>query len=262
MLEDIRLEIKDVSSQYGDHSVLKKVSFRAKSGQLICLLGPNGVGKSTLFRCILRLQHYSGIIRIDGVDNNKLTPKMRARKISYIPQNHIPTYNYKVKDIVLMGTSSGLDAFSLPGKLENDRVDSALEKMGIIHLKDRGYANISGGERQLVLIARALAQDTQIMIMDEPTSNLDYGNQNRVLQKIKELEGEGFAIIMSMHNPEQAFLYASKVMALENGELIGYGDTDELLDEEMLSKLYQLNVKIFTVGDNNTKVCIPYSFCP
>lgn len=257
VLEDTRLEIENVSFNYGNHIVLKQVSFRAKTGQLICLLGPNGVGKSTLFRCILGLHHYSGTIRIDGIDNNKLTAKMRAKKIAYIPQNHIPTFNYKVKDIVLMGTSSGLDVFSLPGKVENARVDEALMKMGIMHLKERGYANISGGERQLVLIARALAQDTEIMIMDEPTSNLDYGNQNRVLQKIKELEGDGYTIIMSMHNPEQAFLYASKVMALENGMLIGYGETDEILDEQMLFKLYQLDVKIYTVGDDNTKVCIP-----
>ena len=254
------LVVSDISFSYGAHSVLKNVSFSAESGQLLSVLGPNGVGKSTLFQCILRiLSNYSGRITIDGKDIKTFEISELAKKIAYIPQSHAPVFDFSVFDIVLMGTSAQVSAVSLPGKHQLELAEKALERVGITHLKHRGYLQISGGERQLVLIARALAQNAKILIMDEPTSSLDYGNQIRVLSQIRKLAGEGYTVVLSTHNPDQAFLFADQVIALFDGQVIRQGRPNDVISDELMKQLYNVEVEVHSLYMDRVRVCLPKS---
>ena len=180
--------------------------------------GPNGVGKSTLFRCILGLNgNYQGDILINGKNLRSLSIKERAREISYIPQSHAPVYDYEVLDVVLMSTGADLGMMRTPGPRHRKRAYRALERIGIEHLAHRTYTQISGGEQQLTLIARAIAQDAKTIIMDEPTSALDYGNTVRVLSCVRQLAREGLSIVQSTHQPDQAFLYSDKTLVINKG---------------------------------------------
>ena len=207
------VEVSNLSFSYGDRLIIDKINFYVEDGQLISVLGPNGVGKSTLFRCILGLlKDYTGKIFLTGKDIKKLSTGEMAKLIAYIPQSHYPSFNYSVFDMVLMGTAVQISSLSSPGKKQIELVNRALDKMGIYHLKERGYMQISGGERQLVLLARALVQEAKILVLDEPTSNLDFGNQIKVMLQIKNLAKEGYTIIQSTHNPDQTFLFSDKIM--------------------------------------------------
>lgn len=254
----MNLEVKHIHFSYGNHKVLTDISFLAKSGMFLSVLGPNGVGKSTLFKCLLGICILDeGEILIDGQNIRSLTPKNRAQKIAYIPQLHEVYFSYSVFDMVLMGTTAGLSPFSSPGSLEYQKVENALSRLGILHLKDRDYAKISGGERQLVLIARALAQDAHILIMDEPSANLDFGNRIRVMQTIQSLTKEGYLIIQSTHDPEQAFFYSDQVLALLDGQVFAYGTPSNIITPELISRLYQVDVEICSLQNDSIRVCIP-----
>ena len=240
--------------------VLRDVSFKIEAGHFVCLLGPNGVGKSTLFKCMLGLlPGFSGSIRIDGADIRTLTPRQLARKVAYIPQSTAPAFNYSVADVVLMGTTSLVTGFSAPRKKEMAYVESALEQINIGYLRDRMFLNISGGERQLVLIARALAQQARILFMDEPTANLDYGNQVRVLERVRQLSREGYTVIQSTHNPDQAFMYADEVMAVMDGQIEAYGSPAKIMDSELIRKLYRVNVSVESLRGGEVRMCVPTS---
>lgn len=168
------IDVAHLSFSYGSREILHDLSFSIPDGCLVNVLGPNGVGKSTLFRCILGLSpHYSGTILVNGKNLRALSVRERAREISYIPQSHAPVYDYEVVDVVLMATGNDLKMLATPGEAQLQRAHEALARIGIEHLAHRTYTQISGGEQQLVLIARALAQNAQTIIMDEPTSALD-----------------------------------------------------------------------------------------
>lgn len=254
------ISIKSLNFKYKDRPILKNISFEAQSGDLICVLGPNGVGKSTLFKCILGLlKGYEGEVLINNNNIKNLSRKLIANEIAYIPQSHFPTFNFSVFNVVLMGTTSHFSVTSSPSKKEEDLVNETLEKLGISHLKNRGYGEISGGERQLVLIARALTQKAKVLIMDEPTANLDYGNQVKVMKKVKELSDEGYTIILSTHNPEHAFLYANKVMVIYGGEITNFGVPKDILTEDLLEKIYNVKVSLYDISnnDNMLRICVP-----
>ena len=253
-------EVKDLYFAYQQHKVLKGVTFSADLGDFICLLGENGAGKTTLFRCMLGLlKGYQGEILIEGESLKRFSVRQLAKKIAYIPQAHAPTFNYTVAQTVLMGASVQLNRFRTPGKQEEKLVEENLERLGISHLAQRGYAEISGGERQLVLIARALAQQSKMLVMDEPTANLDYGNQIRVMQQIQTLAGEGYLVLLSTHNPEHALLYSDKVLVLRHGKTDLFGKTREILSESVVTELYNIPVKIHEIEtDSGTlPVCAP-----
>ena len=185
--------VENLSFSYGTADVLKSVSFCAEYGEFLSVLGPNGVGKSTLFRCMLGLLTPSqGRTLIDDRDISEMTAAELSKNIAYIPQSHSPVFNYSVLDIVLMGTTAQLGKFSSPGKEQRKQAIEVMERLNIADLQNRGYRNISGGERQLVLIARAMAQQAKILIMDEPSSSLDFGNRNRVMDTIKGLAEQGY----------------------------------------------------------------------
>ncbi|SDB19776.1 ABC transporter ATP-binding protein [Eubacterium oxidoreducens] len=238
--------------------VLKDINFEIEDGKLVCLLGPNGVGKSTLFKTILRLlPGYEGKIYLDGQDTSSLSVKDMARLVAYIPQSHEPTFNYTVYEMVLMGTTVGLSTFSSPGRRQKELVDEKLEMLGITKLRNRGFAQISGGERQLALIARALVQETKVLIMDEPTANLDYGNTIRVLEQIKGLTGSGYTILQATHQPDQAFLFADEVLAISQGTVLAKGNPKDVITPSFVDTLYQVKVDIQSLYNDEIRVCVP-----
>lgn len=252
------IEVSNLSFSYGNRLIIDNIKFKAEDNQLISVLGPNGVGKSTLFRCILGLlKGYKGQILIKGKDIKKLGASEMARLIAYIPQSHFPSFNYSVFDMVLMGTTVQVSSISSPGKKQIELVEKVLDKMGIYQLKDRGYMQISGGERQLVLLARALAQEARILVLDEPTSNLDFGNQVKVMTQIKNLAKEGYTIIQSTHNPDQTFLFSDKIIAMKDGKILKCGKPVDVFSDDLIKSLYEVNVKIQSLYDDKIRVCIP-----
>ena len=243
------LTVSDLSFSYGKNSVLRGVTFSLGEGQLVALLGANGAGKTTLFRCILGLNEaYTGSIALDGSEVRALTARQLSHRIAYIPQVHYPAFQYSVLEMVLMGTTHRLSAVSSPGKKEHSNALHALQTLGIEHLSQRDYGKLSGGEQQLVLIARALVQGTKLLVMDEPTSSLDYGNQLRVLSAVRHLTREGYTVLLSTHDPQHALSYADRVLALSGGTLIADGTAHEVLSPALIRILYGVDCEFSPDG--------------
>lgn len=252
------LKIENLEFSYRGWKVLKKLNVTLEEGNLVCVMGKNGAGKTTMFRCILGLlSNYKGRILIDGKDSKGFSIREAADAIAYIPQSHSTVYNYSVMDMVLMGTTASMGRFGTPKEEQKKRALGALRLVQIEHLKNRTFCHISGGEQQMVLIARAIAQQARILIMDEPCSSLDYGNQIRVMEMAKYLAGEGYLILMSTHNPDHALLYGDQALVLEDGVAAHLGKPAEVLTEEVLRKLYNVEVSLCKLGNSEIKVCIP-----
>ena len=231
----MEIEVQNLTFSYGKQPALRKVSFSVQKGTLTAVLGANGAGKSTLVRCLLGfLTPQAGGIRLSGT----LDRRAAAREIAYIPQSSEPIFNYTVIDTVLMGTTGTMNVLQRPGRRQQEAAMQALQRLGIEALAQRGIGTISGGERQLALIARALVQNAEILIMDEPTANLDFGNQQRVLAQIRALTARGYTVLLSTHNPEHALHYAHRVLALQDGHIAADGPTETALTPQLLQTLY------------------------
>ena len=251
----MKLNVNELSFSYEiGKEILHYVNFSVESGQLLAVLGPNGAGKSTLFRCLMGAQAgFSGEVTLDGVSISDLSGKERAKRIAYIPQIHRPTFGYTVLETVLMGTTRQLGAFSQPKQAQIDAAMAALEKVGIVSLAERNVARLGGGEFQLTLIARALSQQADVLLMDEPTASLDYGNQFRILSLVKELCKQNYTVIISTHDPQHALTFADKVLALDKGTVAAFGETGQVMTAELLHRLYGVEVT-FTEADGKTLV--------
>ena len=237
------LSVENLSFSYGKAPVLRDVTFTAEKGELLSVLGPNGVGKTTLFRCVLgTLPPSSGRVTVDGCDLTTLPPRERARRIAYIPQIHPATFGYTVLDTVLMGAARQLNAFQQPQAAQIRQAEEALEQVGAAHLRERNFAHLSGGEQQLVLIARALAQRAEVLVMDEPTSALDYGNQLRILQMVRRLAAQGYTVVLSTHNPQHALTFAHRLLVLHDGTAAALGRPADVLTPALMEKLYGVQV--------------------
>lgn len=225
--------------------VIDQLSFSLQPGELLCILGANGIGKTTMYRTILGfLPLLGGEISIDGHSIRQLSGPRLAKRVAYVPQYHNPPFPYTVFDVVLMGRGAHLSDVSSPGKKDRNIACEMMERMGILSLQNEIYTQISGGERQLVLIARALTQQTDYILMDEPSSNLDFGNQIRMLRVIKNLTEEGIGICFTTHQPEHAFLTDASVLALEGSDRFQKGTAREIITEDLLQRMYGLQAKV------------------
>jgi iron complex transport system ATP-binding protein len=257
----MKFEVQHADCGYGNTSILRNISLSIESGSILCLLGPNGVGKTTLFKSMLGfLKLKAGHVLIDGEDISTWPIKETAKTIGYVPQVHTPPFPFTVIDVVAMGRVAHMGLFGTPSEKDMEEADSALERLGVIAFRDKIYTEISGGERQMVLIARALAQHPKILIMDEPTSNLDFGNQIRVLTQIKALANDGLAVIMTSHFPDHAFLCSTEVGLLKRDSTLIVGQAEDVVTEENLRAAYGVDVRIIRqqiAGREWLKSCVP-----
>ena len=257
----MELTLKHVTCGYGTTPILKDVSLTLRQGEIVCILGPNGIGKTTVFRSVLGfLKLLEGEVLLDGVPRDRIRARDFAKCVGYVPQSHEPPFPYSVPDVVVMGRAAHLRPFEAPGLEEYRIVDQVLNMLEISYLREKTYTQISGGERQMVLIARALAQNSGLLVMDEPTANLDFGNQIHVLQSIKKLTASGLGVLMTTHNPDHAFLCCDRVILLTKDKQVLEGTVDEIVTEENLRKAYGVEVRITTtVTETGEKIrsCVP-----
>ncbi len=254
------IKVNELSFAYDRDKILEDISFEIGSGQLVAILGANGAGKSTLFKCMLGLlRKFEGEIRLGGRNIREMSRKEMAKLAAYIPQSETPVFNYTVRDSVLMGTTGMLSPLQAPGAEQMAIAERAMDYLDIGYMADRGINEISGGERQLTLLARAMAQKAKVLIMDEPTANLDYGNQQHVLRHIQKMAGQGYTILLSTHNPEHALQYATHVLAIKDHRVLAAGDAKSILTEELIKDIYGLEVKVIEVpiGGKTVRSCIP-----
>ncbi len=244
------IDVQNLSFAYKEQPVLQNLSFSIEKNKVYYLLGENGAGKTTLFRCMLGLLPFKGNILLNNTPLMRLTEKERSAQMAYIPQVHTSAFKYSVLDMVLMGTARTLSVFKSPGASEKERALDALQKLSILHLKDRDFCTLSGGEKQLVIIARALAQNARILLMDEPSSSLDYGNQIRLSERILHLSKEGYTILLSSHNPEHALRFGDQVLALKDGALLSQGTPQDVITDDLIFSLYNLHAEVVHINQN------------
>jgi iron complex transport system ATP-binding protein len=239
------VEAENLRFSYGDLMIVKEVSFEAQAGEVLAILGSNGCGKTTLLKCLNMLLRPEGSVLVDKQDIRNLKGRDLAMLISYVPQIHAPSFPYKVIDVVVSGRTPRL-GFSMPADEDYDLAQKALEKVGISALASKSYTQLSGGELKLVLIARALVQQPKVLLLDEPTSHLDFRNRVVVLKVLREIAREGIAVIISEHDPNLASLFSDKVLLMKNkGEIVTYGQAVDALTPENIMEVYGLDVEIF-----------------
>ena len=233
------LEACTLDIGHGQRRVGQGIAFAMVPGEVLCLLGPNGSGKTTLFRTLLGLlPPLAGEVRVLGEPVTAWSRSAFARHVGYVPQAHAGIFPFSVEDVVLMGRAARIARFATPSQHDRDCALHCLQTLGIAHLRQRIYTAISGGERQLVLIARALAQEPVLLVMDEPTASLDFGNQIRVLETIDQLRQQGMAVLLSTHQPEHALRIADRIALLGGGRLLGVGTPAETATPARLATLY------------------------
>lgn len=235
------IEVKGI--EYKD--VIKGISFRVKRGEICVLFGPNGAGKTTLLKCIGGLIHpQKGDVFFDGISLLSLPLSERAKNVAYLPQFPSVPFSYKVKDVVLMGRAPYYRIFSCPGKEDEKLCINVLEDLGCGHLMDRDILTLSGGERELVYLARSLVQEASILLLDEPTSHLDFGHASMVIDKIREeTKRRGLITLIALHNPWEVISIADKVVVLKEGRKFAEGNKD-IINPSLLHELYGMEVKL------------------
>ncbi|MGI3746967.1 MAG: ABC transporter ATP-binding protein [Janthinobacterium lividum] len=251
-----RLQARQLSYRVGDRLILDNICLDIKAGDNIALLGANGAGKSTLMRLLLGLlTPHAGEVVIDGQPMRSMKRRTVARQIAYVPQSHVPSFPFSVAHIVGQGLLPIMGLGHAPSRDDKTSVQQALTDLGILHLSERPYTELSGGERQLVLIARAMVQRANIIVLDEPVTGLDYGHQLRLLALLKRLAAQGISILSSTHRPEHALASANRVLVLHDGQLIADGAPHDVIDSALMARLYQVAVE--QIDTNGHRFFIP-----
>ena len=247
----MKFEVRDGCFCYEKgREILRNISFVFEEAGILSVLGANGAGKTTLMKCMLGLLPWtSGGSYLDGTDIRDIRQKEFWRRVGYVPQAKYPSFVYTVGELVVMGRSAHLGPFAQPGAKDWERVDESLETVGIAHLKNKLCNQISGGEYQLALIARALVTEPSLLILDEPESNLDFKNQMIVLEVLKRLCGEKkLSAIINTHFPEHAVEISSRALLLMKDGRSVYGKAGEILGEQYLEEVFQVPVRVRTIS--------------
>lgn len=251
------LELRGLSFGYAERTVGRDANLRMTAGEIFCLLGPNGCGKTTLFKTMLGLlPPLGGDVLLDGEDIRGLSRNSIALRIAYVPQAQVVPFAFTALEIVLMGRVAHRGAFSSPIQQDRAIAFAALDALQIGALAHRDVTRLSGGQRQLVLIARALAQEAKLIVMDEPTASLDFGNQVRVMREIKRLAARGVGVVLSTHDPDHAFAAAGRVALMREGEIVALGTPEDVMTAERLEDVYETPVSIERLS-NGQLACAP-----
>lgn len=238
------LEASALAYGYREREIGRDIALDLAGGEVLALLGPNGHGKTTLLKTLLGLlPTKGGTLTLDGKPLAALSIGERARALAYVPQVHAGTFAFSVSEVVLMGRTARSSLFAAPSSHDREMVRAMLQRLVIEHLAARPYTEISGGERQLVMIARALAQEPRYVILDEPTASLDFGNQGKVMGQIRRLADEGLGVLFTTHDPNQALRYAERVLLLREGRALASGRASDLLTPEQLATLYGVAIE-------------------
>ena len=263
---DLVLCAEGLSCGYGGVPAVRDVSFSVAAGQVLCLLGPNGAGKSTLLKTVLGLlPPLGGRLLFGGSDTARWARARRARAMGYVPQSHVGAFPFTVREVVLMGRTAQLGMFSAVRAADEEISERALDDAGVAPLAGRDYTTLSGGERQLVLIARALAQQAQVLVMDEPTASLDFGNRARVLDLVRALASAGRSVVMTTHDPDHAFLTGGDVGLLRPGGGFELGPAAHIITAQTLREVYGVRAAVVPVADpegGGTVACVPFQTSP
>ncbi len=243
------LEAHALAFGYRNHPVGSGIELALARGRVLCLLGPNGSGKTTLMKTLLGLlPPQAGEVRLEGRDLSEWKPRERATRLAYVPQAAETFFDFSVVEMVEMGRTSHRGIFARPSRRDSDVARQALETLGIAALAERPIHRVSGGERQLALIARALATEAGMLVLDEPTANLDFGNQMRVLGEIARLRERGIAILLCSHDPGHALEVADEVLLIQEGKTFARGSPAEVVTDENLTRLYGIEVHFRSVS--------------
>lgn len=239
------LAARGIHFAYRGRPVLAGAELALSRGELVCLLGGNGAGKSTLLKIMLGLLHPpSGEVTVAGRPLNVFARRDLARHAAYVPQVHAAPFPYTVREVVTMGRLPARGLFRAPGDTDRAVVERVLDHMGIAHLAERPYTEVSGGERQLALIARALAQEAPLLVMDEPLAGLDYGHQVRLLARLEGLAAKGYGVLMTTHDPDQPLSGCQRVVLLKDGRIAGDGSPGDVLTPDAIRMLYGVPVAL------------------
>jgi len=252
------LELRGLAVGHGGRRVVSGLDLALEDGQVLCVLGPNGGGKTTLLKTLLGLlPPLAGEVRVVGATLHRSSRARTARIVAYVPQSHEICFAFSAEEVVLTGRTAHLGPFATPSARDRELARAALGTLGIEALRTRVYTTLSGGERQLVLIARALAQEPKLLVMDEPTSSLDLGNQGRVLRVVRRLAGARLGIVLSSHDPNHAFACADQVALLADGGLRALGPPRSALTPEHLQAAYGTAIRVASLPGTGVRICVP-----
>lgn len=250
------LEVKDLHFSYNRTPILQGVSFRIEEGELCGLFGPNGCGKTTLFKCCLNfLKFPKGAVVMDGKSVKNLNVEKMAKIVAYVPQEHKPPFPYLAKEVVLMGRTPRLKSFFSISRVDKKKASDALDLVGVAEMADRPYNQLSVGQRQLVFMARAIAQETPLMFLDEPTSALDFSNQIRIWKIIRMIAERGVTILACSHDPNQVSWFCDKVVIMKDNRILTEGPPLNVINESVLDDIYKDMCAVRRIGQ--TRVVLP-----
>ena len=250
------LNVNNLSFSYGAGNVLEDISFHVQRGELCALFGPNGCGKTTLFKCCLRfLAFHQGSVLLNGRDVKSMRVEEMAMHVAYVPQQHLPPFPYLVKEIVLMGRTPHLSGVFGIGSRDKQKAYDALHQLNIVNLADRPYNQLSSGQRQLVLIARAIAQETRLVFLDEPTSALDFSNQVRIWRVMQALARSGTTMLVCTHDPNHVAWFCDRAVVMGGGRVAAQGDPMQVMTQPLLDTIYGNICNVGRTGD--VKLVLP-----